>query len=504
MEKARAGLGSIVEFHDAGGKRRNTVAALPELISALRAEGFRFAEISEFTGQDWNSAIPASDDGWVSIARLGFHGVSLQQNFFVILVWACILITALRFLILLICALLTRFSRRPPACQLLSACVVVPAHNEEKVIVRTIDHILKSDYPCLRDVIVVDDGSTDQTAAVVEQAFAHDLRVQVCRKPNGGKSRALNFGIEQTTCELVVLLDADTLLEPDAIRLLASHFGDPKVGAVAGNAKVGNRVNLITRLQALEYVISQNLERAGLAKMDAITVIPGAIGMWRREAIVQAGGFTPATLAEDCDLTLSLHRQGYKITHEMNAIGWTEAPQTWRSFMRQRFRWIYGTLQAAYHHSDAMFRPRFGALAFLSLPSIILFSVLLPLTSPIMDSILILAIVRGAVDMVMHPMAYSAQSVIWAIAAFAFVFLIDLLIAVLGFAMEPRESRQLLWYLPLQRICYRQVLYWVLLRVLFACLRGNAQGWNKLARLGSVALGRPTSQTACPHDTQTA
>jgi peptidoglycan-N-acetylglucosamine deacetylase len=489
--KARAGLGSVVEFHDAGGKRNNTVEALPELISALRTEGFRFTDITELTGQAWNTAIPSSDHRWVSIAKVGFEGVSLEQVVFVGLIWACILITALRFLVLLICALLSRLSAKPTACPPLSACVIIPAHNEEKVIVRTIEHIVRSDYLGLREILVIDDGSTDNTVAVVEQAFAHDPRVRVCQKANGGKSRALNFGIEQTTCEVVVLLDADTLLEPDAIRLLASHFGDPTVGAVAGNAKVGNRVNLVTKLQALEYVTSQNLERAGLAKMDAITVIPGAIGMWRREAILQAGGFTPATLAEDCDLTLSIHRLGYKITHEMNAIGWTEAPQTWGSFMRQRFRWIYGTLQAAYRHSDAMFRPRFGALAFLSLPSIILFSVLLPLTSPIMDLILVMAIVRGTVDMFMHPQTYSAQSVIWAVAASAFIFVTDLLIAILAFALEPRESRSLLLYLPLQRICYRQVLYVVILQVLFASLRGNAQGWNKLARVGSVSLRSP-------------
>jgi cellulose synthase/poly-beta-1,6-N-acetylglucosamine synthase-like glycosyltransferase len=322
--------------------------------------------------------------------------------------------------------------------------------------------------------------------------------VRIFTKPNAGKWSALNFGLKQMSSDIAVMIDADTLLQPDAIRLLARHFADPEVGAVAGNAKVGNRINLVTKLQALEYVTSQNLERAGLARLDAITVVPGAIGAWRREAVLRVGGYSAATLAEDCDLTFCLHRAGYKIVHEMQAVGWTEAPDTWRGFMRQRFRWIYGTLQASYRHADTMFQHRFCAFAHFSLPSILLFTVLLPLVSPVMDLFLLVTIFETAFDIVMHPMSYSLQSMGWGVGSYLFVFGIDALIALLAFSLDPtHEDRRLLAYLPFQRFCYRQILYLVILRALLSCLRGNAQGWNKLARVGSVTFG---SQAAA--DTQ--
>jgi peptidoglycan-N-acetylglucosamine deacetylase len=463
---------------------------LPELISMLKARNFQFVQIKDLIGQSDATSIPVTDDGWVPVAQVGFESLSLEQKLLLIVVWTCIFITAARLIILLICAVLGRRSPPIPNGAFHNVSVIVPAYNEAKVIARTVDFILKSDYQNLREIIVVDDGSSDGTAAVVENAFANDSRVRVFRKPNGGKSAALNFGIANARSEILVMLDADTLLHPSAIRMLARHFDDPGIGAVAGNAKVGNRVNLVTKLQALEYITSQNLERAGLAQLDAITVVPGAVGAWRREAILRAGGLGPATLAEDCDLTLSLHRAGYRIAHEMAAIGWTEAPQTWRSFMRQRFRWIYGTLQATFRHADVMFRPRYGAFAYFSLPSILLFTLILPLISPVMDGMLVIAVMTGIVDIFMHPKGYSLESVIWALGAYLFVFFVDLIVAWLAFILEPSENRWLMWYLPIQRICYRQVLYVVILRAILSSLRGDAQGWNKLARFGSSLSDR--------------
>jgi peptidoglycan-N-acetylglucosamine deacetylase len=319
VERAERGEGTVVELHDAGGDRSKTVESLADLIYQLRAKGFRFIELPELMGQAWKSDIPVADDGWVSVARVGFESLTFEGTVFFAMIWACILITTVRFATLLVSAFMqhSAASKKTFGGRAQTVSVILPAYNEEKVIVRSIEYILNSDYQNLKEVIVVDDGSSDNTAAVARNAYAHDPRVRVFRIPNGGKSHALNFGIKQAHSKLVVLLDADTLIAPEAVRMLARHFEDPTIGAVAGNAKVGNRVNLVTKLQALEYITSQNLERAGLAKMDAITVIPGAIGMWRREAIIRAKGFSSATLAEDCDLTLSIHRLGYRITHEM-------------------------------------------------------------------------------------------------------------------------------------------------------------------------------------------
>jgi peptidoglycan-N-acetylglucosamine deacetylase len=491
VEQAEDGAGSVVELHDAGGDRTNTVEALPELIHVLRDKGFRFISLSELIGRDASSTISIAEDerGWVEMARLGFDSMSVERKVLVGAVWTFILLTSMRFVILLVSALLKHHARDSYSEQTPSISVIVPAYNEEAVIVRSVASVLQSDYANLREILVVDDGSSDNTASVVKTAFADDPRVRVFTKPNAGKWSALNFGLEQMISEIAVMIDADTLLQADAIRLLARHFGDPRVGAVAGNAKVGNRTNLVTRLQAFEYVTSQNLERTGLAALDAITVVPGAIGAWRREAVKRAGGYSAATLAEDCDLTFCIHRAGYKIAHEMGAIAWTEAPDTWRGFMRQRFRWIYGTLQASYRHSDTMFQPKFGAFAYFSLPSIFMFTILLPLVSPVMDLFLLVTVVETTLDILMHPTSYSLQSFGWGISSYLFVFGIDALVALFAFGLEPKEDRRLLAYLPLQRFCYRQILYVVILRALLSCLRGNAQGWNKLARVGSVAFG---------------
>jgi cellulose synthase/poly-beta-1,6-N-acetylglucosamine synthase-like glycosyltransferase/peptidoglycan/xylan/chitin deacetylase (PgdA/CDA1 family) len=499
MEQADSGAGSVVELHDAGGDRINTVEALPELIHQLRGKGFRFISVSELIGQETSPMIPVSEAqlGWVEMAKLGFDSMSVGRKVLVGAVWTFIVLTSLRFIILLISALLEHSYRKIYSDQVPTVSVIIPAYNEEAVITRAVASLLQSDYANLREILVVDDGSSDNTVVVVKTAFADDPRVRIFTKPNAGKWSALNFGLKQMCSDIAVMIDADTLLQPDAIRLLARHFADPEVGAVAGNAKVGNRINLVTKLQALEYVTSQNLERAGLARLDAITVVPGAIGAWRREAVLRVGGYSAATLAEDCDLTFCLHRAGYKIVHEMQAVGWTEAPDTWRGFMRQRFRWIYGTLQASYRHADTMFQHRFCAFAHFSLPSILLFTVLLPLVSPVMDLFLLVTIFETAFDIVMHPMSYSLQSMGWGVGSYLFVFGIDALIALLAFSLDPtHEDRRLLAYLPFQRFCYRQILYLVILRALLSCLRGNAQGWNKLARVGSVTFGSPAAADA--------
>jgi peptidoglycan-N-acetylglucosamine deacetylase len=500
VQQAEDGAGSVVELHDAGGDRTSTVEALPELIRVLRGRGFRFISLSELIGQGMSSTtlLPVDQRGWVEMARLGFDGMSLGRRVLVGAVWTFILLTGLRFMVLIVFALLEHHSRKTYSDQTPSVSVIIPAYNEAKVIVRAVNCVLQSDYPKLREVLVVDDGSSDNTAGAVRVAFAHDSRVRVFTKPNAGKWSALNFGLELTRSEVAVMIDADTLLQPDAIRLLARHFGDPQVGAVAGNAKVGNRINVVTKLQAFEYVSSQNLERAGLAKLDAITVVPGAIGAWRKEAVIRAGGYSSATLAEDCDLTFCVHRAGYKIEHEMQAIAWTEAPDTWRGFMRQRFRWVYGTLQASYRHIDTMFQFKFRGFAYFSLPSIILFAVLLPLVSPVMDLFLLMTVVEATFDMIMHPTTYSLEAIGWGVGVYLFVFAIDALTALFAFSLEPNEDNRLLAYLPLQRFCYRQILYVVILRVLLSCLRGNAQGWNKLARAGSVTFGSQAERPPAP------
>ena len=264
--------------------------------------------------------------------------------------------------------------------------VLIPAYNEEKVIERTVQGALDSDYSNLR-VIVIDDGSRDRTLEVVRRAFLREEaagKVIILTKPNGGKAEALNYGLDHIgDAEIFVGIDADTIIAPDAITRMVPHFLNPKVGAIAGNAKVGNRVNLWTRWQALEYITSQNFERRALNTLGAVSVVPGAIGAWRVSAVRAAGRFHVDTVAEDADLTMALLRSGYRVEYEDQALAFTEAPTNANALMRQRFRWSFGILQSIWKHSAVFARK--GVLGFIALPNIFIFQILLPLVSPFID-----------------------------------------------------------------------------------------------------------------------
>ena len=257
---------------------------------------------------------------------------------------------------------------QPPA-----VTVLIPAFNEEKVIVATVERILASDYPNL-EVLVIDDGSKDHTAYIVRSHFSARPRVGVISIPNGGKANALNVGLANAPGDVVVALDADTQFERDTISRLVRWFADPAIGAVAGNAKVGNRINMITRWQALEYIVAQNLERRALSALDTLTVVPGAVGAWRRDALRELGGFPADTLAEDQDLTIAIQTAGYRVQFDPSAIAWTEAPATVQGLAKQRFRWAYGTLQCLWKYRGITFNPRLwragpgGAAAGLAVP----------------------------------------------------------------------------------------------------------------------------------------
>ena len=203
-------------------------------------------------------------------------------------------------------------------------------------------------------------------------------------------------------------MDADTLFKPNTISKLVRNFDNPRVGAVAGNAKVGNRINLLTYWQALEYITSQNLDRRAFSLMNCITVVPGSVGAWRRKAVLAAGGFSNRTLAEDADLTFFIIRLGYKVVYEDGAIAYTEAPDTVKSFIKQRFRWMYGTLQTAWKHKEAVNCPGCRALGFFAIPNVFIFQVFFPLISPFMDLTIITSLFWVTFQKYHHPLDYSA------------------------------------------------------------------------------------------------
>jgi cellulose synthase/poly-beta-1,6-N-acetylglucosamine synthase-like glycosyltransferase len=305
---------------------------------------------------------------------------------------------------------------------------------------------------------------------------------------NGGKASALNRGLALAKGDVVVALDADTQFEPTTITRLARWFVDDRVGAVAGNAKVGNRVNLVTRWQALEYVTAQNLERRALAALGAITVVPGAVGAWRRSLVTELGGFPSDTLAEDQDLTIAVQRAGYSVLFDSSAIAWTEAPTSVRGLAGQRFRWAYGTLQCLWKHRTAMFNPSCGYLGMVAFPQVALFQVLLALLSPFVDLALISQLIWTGVDYVQHRDHFVPDNLMRVGAFFAVFLLIDLMAALLAFLFEPDEDWRLAFWLPLQRFGYRQLLYYVVSKSVFKAVAGALVGWGKLERTATVIL----------------
>ncbi len=482
--------GNVVLLHDGGGDRANTLAAIGPMIDSLRARGDTLVLLSTLAGVPHDQAIVALPprsraQRLIELGTFGALGLIEWGVYWVFL--AAVVLGVARLAFILVLAAWQRYRRRPPLAPFApSLSILVPAYNEERVIVRTIDSLLAQRYAGSLHVIVMDDGSPDQTHEVARAAFAHDPRVHVYRKPNGGKASALNAALPHAVGEIVVCIDADTQFEPDTVARLVAPMVDPLVAAVAGNAKVGNRINLVTRWQAVEYVTSQNLDRRAFSLLNCITVVPGAVGAWRIRAVVEAGGFSDDTLAEDQDLTLELRRRGHRIAYADDAIAWTEAPDTLRTLAKQRFRWSFGTLQCAWKHVDTLLRPRHGTLGFVAQPNVWVFQLAFAALSPLADLLFIWSMIAVAMARVQHGGTYALVTLENVMFFYSIFLLVDWVAAVCGFLLEPDEDLALCWLIPLQRFAYRQVMYIVVVRSFAAAMRGRLVGWGKLERKATV------------------
>jgi cellulose synthase/poly-beta-1,6-N-acetylglucosamine synthase-like glycosyltransferase len=370
--------------------------------------------------------------------------------------------------------------------------VLIPAYNEETVIVRTIRSVLNSDYKNLH-VIVIDDGSSDRTAEVAREAYAREIaagHVQVFSKPNAGKAAALNFALERLNEEIYVGIDADTVIAADAISKLIPHFEDERIGAMAGNAKVGNRVNLWTRWQALEYITSQNFERRALDLFHVVTVVPGAIGAWRTAPVKTAGGYHLNTVAEDADLTMNLLEMGYKVDYEDRALAFTEAPINAKGLMRQRFRWSFGTLQAVWKHRAAFVRNK--AMGLFALPNILIFQMFMPLVSPFIDLMFVFGVFNFFVNRYYHPEAASTASLEKLVVYFLGFLIIDFVTSSVAFSLERKHPANkgdgwLLFHIWLQRFAYRQLFSVVLFKTIKRAIDGKPFNWDKIERTAKMS-----------------
>ncbi|HEY6082912.1 MAG TPA: glycosyltransferase, partial [Chitinophagaceae bacterium] len=401
--------GNIILLHDAGGNREATVEALPRIIHYLRAQGYTFTTVADLMGKTRDEIMPPVSD------KKDYYLIKINYWFASFTYWFNHLLFALfvvgiglsigRIIVLAVIAYMEdRRTKREKINQAAIALpvkdyplvsIIVPAYNEEVNTTKTIQALLKSDYPNV-EVIFVDDGSQDNTYRNANEEFKADPRVKVLTKPNGGKASALNYGINISTGDYLLCIDADTQLKTDAISRLMEMFTSEKVGAVAGNVKVGNEVNVLTEWQSIEYITSQNFDRRAFDLLNCITVVPGAIGAFRKAAIFKAGGFTSDTLAEDCDLTIRILRCGYVIRNCTAAISYTEAPETMKMFFRQRFRWSFGVMQSFWKHRDACFNRNYKNLGMIALPNILIYQILLPLLAPLADIIMLLGLFTGS------------------------------------------------------------------------------------------------------------
>lgn len=489
-----AGNGNAVLLHDAGGDTRaETVKALPLIIQGLQARGYKFVPVSALVGKPKSALFPEvrGHERW---------GVMLDRTVFDLSYWVGTGFTVLFLLAIglgisrmVFMGVLATIQARRERARVFdttftpAVSVIIAAYNEAKVINKTIATLLSSDYPDL-DILVVDDGSKDDTAGVVMAAYGADPRVTVIRKPNGGKASALNLGIKQCRGEIIVALDADTVFAPDTVNKLVRHFADPAIGAVSGNVKVGNRNNPLTIWQAVEYITSQNFDRRAFDLLNCITVVPGAVGAWRKDAVILAGLYSSQTLAEDTDLTFKIRKLGYRIVTDNAALAYTEAPDTLRDLAKQRFRWAFGTLQCLWKHRSALFNPRFGAFGTVAMPSLWVYQIGFQAIAPIVDLTIAWSLIYS------HFIAPNTghQNASMLLGYWALFSAIELLGAWLAFRLD-REDKKLLGWLLFQRFVYRQLMYYVIVKSLVFALRGSLVGWGKFERKGTVKQPGATS-----------
>ena len=494
VNQVQTGNASIILLHDAGGETRQaTVEALPRIIDYFKKRGYVFTTVSNLMGKTRDEVMPrvsTERDKWTRkfnffLAESGYWSSHILFALFII----GILLSVARIIAMAILASIqkkkeakSRFDAFPAFLlteknKFPLVSVIIPAYNEEVNAIRTVNSILAQDYPEL-EIIFVDDGSNDETFLRVNDYFNNNPNVHVHTKINGGKASALNFGIQKSTAEYVVCIDADTQLKTDAVRLLMKKFENENVGAVAGNVKVGNEINMITRWQSIEYITSQNFDRRAFDLLNCITVVPGAIGAFQKDAILIAGGFTSDTLAEDCDLTMRFLRNGYIVRNCTDAISYTEAPETFKQFMKQRFRWSFGVMQCFWKHRDTVFNSKYKNFGMIAMPNIFIYQIVLPILAPLADIILLLSLLMASLGIVVASIPH--------IIFYYFIFtLVDIAGAALAFAYEKENHLKLIWMVP-QRLIYRQMMYYILIKSINKAIKGEMQGWGNLKRTGSV------------------
>ncbi|MFF3405694.1 glycosyltransferase [Streptomyces sp. NPDC002742] len=484
----KGGKGAIVLMHDSGGDRHQTVQALDKFVPELQRQGYDFENLTEALNAPSAHTPVKGLDLWKGKAWIFLVQASekITDGLIVCIAIIGVLVFTRFGMMLLLSVLHARRVRRKgfrwgPASVTEPVSVLVPAYNEAKCIENTVNSLMTSEHPV--EIIVIDDGSSDGTARIVEDMRLRNVRV--VRQQNAGKPAALNRGLANASHDIIVMMDGDTVFEPATVRELVQPFADPRVGAVAGNAKVGNRDSLIGAWQHIEYVMGFNLDRRMYDILRCMPTIPGAVGAFRRSALERVGGMSDDTLAEDTDITMALHRDGWRVVYAENARAWTEAPESVQQLWSQRYRWCYGTMQAIWKHRRALIeRGPSGRFGRVGLPLVSLFMVLAPLLAPLIDVFLLYGVVFGPTQ----------KTVI----AWLGVLAIQLVCAAYAFRLDKERMTHLI-SLPLQQILYRQLMYVVLLQSWITALTGGRLRWQKLRRTGVVGAPGSVPQQRASH-----
>jgi peptidoglycan-N-acetylglucosamine deacetylase len=464
-------------MHDGGAESRAATVEYVKnrLIPAARAAGYTFQTMPQIQPDLRDSTQIITPSIWDRAAATLAQMIYVWPNRVMHLLFAFAL-TIVGAIGVFHTALAVARRRRQPRYDanvvLLPVSVVIAAYNEEMVIRRTLETLLNSTYPFL-ELLVVNDGSTDRTAIEVEAMMERDPRIRLINQPNRGKWAALNNGTAQARGDILVTLDADTIFTPDTVANLVRQFAvdpDGRLGAVAGVVRVGNRErNLLTRWQGLEYLTQIGVERSAYAQLGAVPIIPGACAAWRKAAITEVGGYSHATLAEDCDLTLSLHQARWRVSQDDEALAYTEAPDHADALLAQRIRWTFGTLQAIFKHRNMLLRRRYGWLGMAVLPYMVI-SVVVPIVFlPFIAVMGVLAVQNSG----------------WAIVGLYFLLFLalHLLIAAVAVILM-RERWANLLMVPIYRVVHEPLRAYLLYTSVYLAMRGVKLAWNKLQRTG--------------------
>lgn len=466
-----------VLVHDSGGDRTQTVSYVKELIKRAHAKGYTFVNLNELYYQSPTLASVGASSIADETALIAASAVLVWPHAIIVGLFSVSILSIIMttFLNIILAAKynkkMKKMNKRRASGYAPLTTIIVPAYNEGKVITKTVRSLLASRYKHI-EVIIVDDGSTDDTWRIAQSLASRYKRVKAIHQINGGKSSAINNAIAHSKGEIIIGVDADTIFPQQTIAKFVRHFRDETIGAVAGVVRVGNVNGMVTRWQALEYMLSIAIDRNAQALLNSVMIIPGACGAWRKEAIIAAGGLSHGTLAEDCDLTLSVQRLGrYKILQDNDAVSYTEAPQKIKSLVKQRFRWMFGSIQALWKHRSMLFDWKYQWLGSLFMPNAII-SITIPFFFwPVLMFISLQNILSGNYMVILLYFIVSLS--------------LQFIIATIGVVIAKGKLSYII-AVPFARFIYGPIRTYVLYKTILTAMKGTYVGWNKLVRTGAA------------------